>query len=565
MAAMAPDVVVAQGPQNDNVAAARTSIPLAGFAYVDPLLPTLVAVAEEYINPVPSESPTVAALLTYTSFDDWYYRIHIVPQVINFGNLSGSRTMPVLVWNAFFTEVELQDFAMSAVEGLTVEEPVSPPVDVGPLRTLTYVITAEASGPPVISATATWTIDGVDYVVPITGRRSVLFSFRPNWRASPYRETYSWATTVNRSWSGHEQRFKISQAIRRLISYAALVLKSIDRQRLDSMLFSWQGRTFGVPLWNEAEPLSAPVSAGSNTIQVDTTNMTLKEGATIVLFLRQGVVESLEVESFDSDSITVTSVAAANWPLGTRVVPAAPAIPPVNTNLQRPVPEYMAMPVTFLIDPASQMTGVRESSPEFTYRGEEAYFVETDWAVDLDGDIEQNRRETDSGLGVIAMIPKGDFAFTGRSFRWLVKTKAGGRTLLDFFCRRQGRFSPVWMPSGADDFTLAAPIGSSDSSITVLDNDYASLLAQVTARRDIVLLLRDGRRLCRRIVDSAADAGTLVLNLDSTFGEAISLTQVKRISYLGLYRLSSDSVTFNWLTDRVATVETDFILTEPDE
>lgn len=565
MAAVAPDIIVAQGPQNDNVLVPRTVIPLAaGFTAADPMLSVLVYDgAADYLLPDASPHDVEGAILTRTSFNDWYYRIHIIPQVINFGNLSGDQTVPVLVWNAFFDAVTLEDFSLTAVPGLSADEPITPPEDIGPLRTLTYAIEASTTGPAVISAEAVWTIDGVDYVVPISGRRSVLFSFRPNWKASPYRETYTWATTVNRTWSGQEQCMSITKAPRRSVAYSALVLDRLQKQILDSMLFGWQGRLYSLPLWNEATQVGAPVSAGSDVIQVDTTRMTIRDGATVVLFLRAGVHEALEVESYTASTITVTSAIAANWPLGTRVLPAVPAIPAPTISSSRPVPERAAFPISFTVDPASRMNRVRSSTAGALYRGEEAYYVETDWAVDLDVPFEANRRDTDGGLGVIAIIPKGDFPTTGRSFRWVCKNRAVADTLFDFFCRRKGRAVPTWMPSGLADFELVAPIDVADSTIVVRNNEYNSFIAEQEIRRDIVLLMRDGRRLARRIIDSAPTGDTLVLTLDSVFGEAISLSQVKRISYLGLYRQSSDSVTFNWITDQVCTVEMDFVLKEP--
>ena len=116
------------------------------------------------------------------------------------------------------------------------------------------------------------------------------------------------------------------------------------------------------------------------------------------------------------------------------------------------------------------------------------------------------------------------------------------------------------MPSGFADFAIREPIVGGIPSIEVQAADYSQLIRNHPARRDIVLILRDGRRLPRRIehVENSGEGSTIVI--DSAFDNDIPMSMVKRISYLGLYRLATDEVTFSWATPHVAEVETQFVL-----
>lgn len=563
MATITPIPIVAQGPQNTNVAAPRTVIPIAAGLVGAARYPSvLVSGPSGTSNPgVPAE-PVLAGHKLYTSFDDWYYRIHIVPTSISLGNLSGDTTRQVLVWNAFFTDVQLQAFGLFNADGITVDQPVVPPAAIGPLRTLVYSINVSTTGPAVIDATITWTIDGIDYVVPITGRRSVLFPFRPNWKSS-YMETLTWTTTVTTAWSGREQRMKIARYPRRAIQYAFLT-RDDGARLLDAVLFGWMGRFYSLPFWHEESRLQQPAAAGTSTLIVDTTRMSIANGSTVVAYRNELSYEVGEVDSFTANSIELKGVLNAAWPAGVKVIPCLPAIPQMSVQTTRVVPSIGQGQMTFLADPASTLLRLPTTAAPASYRGDEVYLDETDWGTSLAVPITANRRDLDNQIGTLQVRRRGDYPLIGRSFRWVCRDRASADRLRDFFGRRQGRFSPVWMPSGTEDFVLAAPVDPVSPSIVVAKSQYGAMVWPNTIRRDIVIKLRSGQTFLRRIIDVAEGATTTILTLSQGFGAAFDPKDVLRVSYLGLYRLADDSVTFNWATNYVATVETDFILTEPD-
>lgn len=564
MATVTPSPIVAQGPQGDNVAAPRTVIPIAAGMVGAAAYPSILVAGSRVpiVPPVPAPHPVMAGSKAYTSFDDWYYRIHIVPTAISLGNLSGDTTRQVLVWNAFFTNSQLEAFGLFNADGITVTQPVVAPATIGPLRSLVYSVNVSTEGPAVIDATVTWTINGIDYVVPITGRRSVLFPFRPNWRSS-YMETLTWTTTVTTAWSGREQRMKIARYPRRAIQYA-LMARDDGARLLDAILFGWMGRFYSLPFWHEESRLRQAAPAGTAAVLVDTTRMSIADGSTIVLYRNELSYEVAEVESFTASSIQVKGVLAESWPAGVKVIPCLPAIPQMNVQSTRVVPSIAQGQMTFLVDPQSTLLRLPPTAAPMSYQGDEVYLDETDWGSTLDVPITANRRDLDMDIGTVQVARRGDYPRIGRSFRWMCRDRASADLLRDFFGRRQGRFSPVWMPSGTEDFVLAAPVDPVSPSIVVGKSQYGAMVWPNTIRRDIVIKLRDGRVFLRRIIDVAEGATTTILTLSQGFGAAFDPKDVLRVSYLGLYRLADDSVTFNWATNYVATVETDFILTEPD-
>lgn len=564
MATLFPSTITAQGPQNSNVSEPRTPIPLAaGMTLGDNKESIRVSGAvQPLVPPVVPPGPTWAGNLWYTSFYDWYYRIHVVPSVISLGNLSGDTTREILVWNAFFTNVELQSFVLDNAAGITASQPVVPPASIGPLRELTYAISVSTEGPAIINATATWTIDGVDYVVPITGQRSVLFPFRPNW-ADRVSEVLTWVTTVTRAWSGREQRMSIARHPRRQLSYSFQAKKEGARL-LDSVLYGWMGRFYSLPIWHEESRLTAPASAAASVLLVDTSKMSIAIGSSVVLYHDEFRYEVVEVLSFGLTSINIKGVLNAAWPERTKVIPLLPAIPQMDIRTSRLLPQIATGGVSFLIDPRSPLTRIPQEAAPLQYRGEELYLEETDWGQSVDVPYVSNRRDIDSGIGPIAVSRRGSYPVIGRSFRWVCYNKQYADSLRAFFGRRKGRFSPVWMPSGTEDFILAQPVDPVSPSIVVRKSQYGPMAWPNKVRRDIIIRLNDGTVFLRRIIDVAEGADVTILTLDQGFGSVFDPSQVKRVSYLGLYRLADDSITFNWTTNYVAIVETDFTLTEQE-
>lgn len=565
MATVLPTSITAQGPQNSNVSSPRTRIPIAaGLTIRDNL--SLIAVSgspQPAVPPVVAPGPVFSGGLTYTSFNDWYYRIHIIPTAVSLGNLSGDTTREVQVWNAFFVAKPLQAFSLVNGDGITVTEPITPPADIGPLQLLKYVLNVSSTGPAVIDATLTWTIDGRDYVVPITGRRSVVFPFRPNW-ADRFSETLSWTTTVTTAWSGKEQRMSIARYPRRRIDYSFQAVGEGARL-LDALLFGWMGRYYSMPLWHEESRLVVPAPATTTALVVDTTRMSLAVGSTVVLYRDEFHYEVGEVLSFGPQLIQLKGLLNEAWPAGTKVIPSLSGMPSAGLQTTRVLPAVNASGVSFLIDPSSPLLRLPDAPAPLQYLGTELYMEETDWAKNLDVPYSSNRREIDNQIGPILVTRRGSYPAVGRSFRWTCRDREYADNLRAFFARRRGRFSPVWMPSGTEDFILAQPVDPVSPSIVVNKSQFGSLIWPSKLKRDIVIRLRSGAYFTRRIIDVAEGENVSILTLDQGFGQAFAPSDVRRISFLGFYRLANDSITFNWQTNYVATVETDFILTEPDQ
>ena len=116
---------------------------------------------------------------------------------------------------------------------------------------------------------------------------------------------------------------------------------------------------------------------------------------------------------------------------------------------------------------------------------------------------------------------------------------------------------PFWSATQAVDMEVTAPIGASDSAITIRNIGYARFLNGRADRRHLVIETLAGVRYYRAITASSEiDAASESLSIDSTLGMTLQPADIKSVRFLHLVRLDSDSVEIEWHTSEVAECST---------
>lgn len=506
---------------------------------------------------------TYAGAKTADFGTDWYYRIHIIPAQLSLGNLLTTQNRLVTLWNANFVSKPLTLAEIPPVAGLSLSLPtgVTLPYTVKPLEEFRLTVVATLDGPPTVNGVMNLTVDAVSYSIPITGRRIVLFPFRPNW-SSGYDETFEYKAWVLPAADGSEQSGSVwGNRPRRKLDYTILV-NGKQTQKLENLLFGWQSRFFGVPHWSEVSKLTANASANALVIQLDTTLRSFEPGALIVIHLNDDVFESREIESLTATSITLTTPLGTAWPVGSRVYPTFVASINGSLSGRRLTDNIMQMPVSFECEPSvtPAITAIGGATP--MYQGEELYLAKLNWAG-LSTAFVSDREDIDMGTGRVKLYSPSGFTRPTRTHNWHMKSRAETSDFLAWVGRREGRARPFYAPTWNEDFKLIADIVNPASGIDVEENEYAPLVALRPARRDIVVLARDGTYHARRITGTAATTGGVRLLLDSPITTTLPRSAVKRVCLLQLYRQAADDITIRWLTDKVGTAEVQLMSKRP--
>lgn len=482
-------------------------------------------------------------LTDYT--DDIYHRIHVMPGRLDLGNVATVESEAVTVWNAHFTAQALASIEAIDVDGISLTGPAAPTA-VTPLQELAYTVAVMTAGPPTADARYVWHFtDQPEVPLPVTATRVIPFGWAPDW-ADGVRERLSWLTGLFRSPTAAEQRRALRLAPRRSFT-APLILEGHDRQAFDLALWGWGGRVWALPVWHDVQLLPAPLAAEVDVIVCATTGREFRAGG-LAMLRGASATESevVEIEEVTGGGLTLSRPTISGWPAGTRLYPVVTARLSEQPTMTRVHDQAARAEVSFL---ATEPVEVTSAAPAATYRGWPVLTARPDETEDLTLAMQRLLQVMDNTTGRQAVTDPAGQAFTLQGYRWVLGSRAEHTALRALLYHLQGRFQALWLPTFADDLTLAAPVAPADMGVTVRNVGYSRFAGGTPGRRDIRIELRSGVVYHRRITDASEAGATETLTLDSTLGALVTPGDVARISYLALCRLDQDDIELLHETD----------------
>lgn len=490
-------------------------------------------------------SRSIAAAKVRSYSDDFYHRIHIFPASLDLGNVASAQVSTVYVWNAHLVAQQLTDIESIDAEGISVDGQ-SAPFLAAPLRVLSYLVAVTPDGPPVVNAKIIWHFTSADAALPITATRIIPFGFVPDW-GDGIMERLSWLTAILSPPTGSEQRRALRLSPRRIFD-APVIIENQERQYFDMSLWGWGARVWALPIWHDVQLLTAPVALGALSVSCATSDREFRAGG--LALLRGDTASGAEVVEIDTvgvAALTLKRPTQQAWSQGARLYPSRTAQLAVMPELTRLHDRASAAAVSFQLMEPSDWPAL---APATTYRTYPVLEQRPDESEDLMSSMQRLLRELDNSTGLPTRTDLGRQAFTVQSHRWLLGNRAehaAFRSLLYFL---QGRYKAVWVPTFADDLTLAASVGSTSTSIAINMIGYTRFAGTAPGRRDIRVELRDGTVFHRRITGSSElTASTETLAIDTAFGRVVNPSDVSRISWLALCRLDQDDIELQHETD----------------
>jgi len=271
---------------------------------------------------------------------DWFEKIHTKPQRLDMGNVVSDVTQILELYNAYrIDDRQWTVFVNNAGIGITIANLPTLPQDIRKQSSFNVEVQISSDGPPTIDGTLDFTFDVAAISVPITGTRIILFGFVPS--DGVITEKLSWLTDVMKASDGTEQRLSTRLFPRQEISYSALTVRDIDRNRLNAFLFDWHSRVFGVPLWWDARVIDQNVAINDAEIHVVTTEWAdFRVGglAVAIAFDEEGntTADTLEITAVNASPSTIEfSSGTSNAYTAGRalLIPVVPGV--VNNGIQK--------------------------------------------------------------------------------------------------------------------------------------------------------------------------------------------------------------------------------------
>ncbi|HEX7647399.1 MAG TPA: hypothetical protein VF450_08330 [Noviherbaspirillum sp.] len=474
------------------------------------------------------------------ALSDWYNRIHISQGLLALGNVVSSVTKTVSVWNAYLEQTQtLNTLTITGGAGIIVTGPGALPITFARNQELQWVFAVGVQGPPTIAATYTWTFaDSESVTLAITGSRVTAWALTPDW-SQGVRETLQFKTDVMIAWSGAEQRRALRIAPRRQFQFTAPMGQQ-ERRFIEAALFAWSSMVWALPIFSDGQRLTSALLPGALTVACDTVNRDFRAGGLAILITDAAHYEVLQITSVTNTALALTNAVAGSWPVGSRLYPVRTARLVSYPKITRSNSQFATVQPSFVTVEPCDWTPA-SGLPQ--YRGYPVLENSPDDSASADASYERESNLIDNDTGVVEMDDTADIGFPTWTHAWFMQ----GRTQRAFFRSLmyllKGRQGEIWVPTYQSDLQLAALISSSATTIDVQMTGYTLFLVGQLNRRDIRIELLNGTVFYRRVTGSTGvDANTERLSIDSSLGQQVALSQVRRISFMSLCRLNSDNI-----------------------
>ena len=506
----------------------------------DTIISTLTTHFPIRVNP-----SDINTITTPSFFDDYYNRIHINPNRLELGNIASEQSQTVSLWNSYLEAKVLLDIE-NIPDGIHVSGQPNPPLSFTALQELSWDLSILSDGPSSIDSLITWQFGSDVAKFHITGTRIIAFGWLVDW-SNNVKETLQWRTDVLQSSSGYEQRRALRLAPKISLE-ADFLLVDKERQFFDLVMVGWSARTFVLPIWNQQQWLQTTHNLGSFVVYCDTTHRNFRSNRLALLRGQDAFDnETIEIESVLSDRLILKRPLIRTWSKGTCLSPAA------TTQLESPpqlIKRTDRMMRCHIIFNLTESIDHSASLPSTTYRNYPVFAEVPNEREDLTHSHERLLHVIENTTGVSLKTDTAKAAFQLYRYQWLTHGRLSQANLRSFLYGLRGSQKAVWLPTFSDDLTLKATITATSQSLDVEWCGYTRFAVNQLGRQDIQITLKSGVVLYRRILSSTEiSSQTERLLVESIFPNQILTTDIIRISFITLCRLSNDTVSIEHVND----------------
>jgi hypothetical protein len=497
-----------------------------------PILDTEALGKVDVTNNLPIDLEPKAASVAWrmpTFLDDYYYRVHVRPGVIELGNLLSTQVRDVEVWSAYFEPQLLSSLSQVGTDGITLTQPQVPPTFFAALEARIYTLNISTNGAPVINALYTFNFPTDHPTLTVTGRRVVVWPFMPQ---TKHKEMLEWQTDIIPSFN-NEQRLALRPAPRQSFSHE-FQLDTYQFSRAKAIATQWAHRVYGIPVWSELTRLG-PLSAGATEVLVDTTVADYRQDDIIIIWESDTNNVAVEIGAVLPDRVQLKLPLEKSYQ-NAYVAPLRFARTFDGMQFRRSNHDFTIASATFQVTQNKDL-GAAVGYPQ--YRGKDVLIDPTILVSDLNERISRATDEFDNGSGPIVVDIKNNWVNSAKAITFDVLTRAERWAARQWIHSRRGRQKGFWLPTWNPDLILLEDVGPTGAALTVRPIGYPLYYGV----KDIMVQLKNGTRIFARVLSGAVDPnGNEVLSLEAAVGTGFTVAEVDFICFMSHVRFNSDRV-----------------------
>ena len=520
---------------------------------------------------------TAVGLIEYAgnTGDHWFETIHVYPGSvadnadflerfkIEVGNILAATTRDFELYNAYRrTPSTLTGVTNNITPGTSLPD-VSPPVVLGPqtslldptspINTVSGSLGTKVRDSVLIAREGLTLFDGLIVFnfstgetpyIDLSGQRISLIT-APRFE-EPFDEFLEFATDVLNAAAGKEQRIAPRDLAREAYSIRYRV-DGIERQKLQALLFDWQDKIVGLPLWEYELELTVAASAGATQFQtVGASAADFRVGGLVFVYKNGTTLEAMTITAVSDTLIEVAEESQNDYAVGDKIMP-------LRVGQIRNVPsgrrwnvllEEFDLLISFVDNHIGEPAASSSAWNSATHNGRPV-LDECNVMVG-DAKVESWQRKVvilDNVSGVPFQSSVWDRSkrqttkvFTARSFSQIANLRA-------FLRWARGRQRSFYLPTKIEDLTAGADIAVATAILDIVKIDYVRFIASRDPKKRFRITYSNGTSEEKVIQSSAShpsDATLERLTLTTTWGANHAVADIVRIEFLELVRFDTD-------------------------
>lgn len=370
---------------------------------------------------------------------------------------------------------------------------------------------------------------------------------KPNW-VEPYRVTYEYSTEIITSRSGREQRIAQRITPRKTMDYRVMVHAARHRE-LHRLLAGQQHQPMIQPEFTRKVKSTIGVSSGGHVITVRAAAWLRIGQQVFVEDQLNSIVSVLTVG--DSAQVELDLPVVRSYDAGFRLFYAVTGYMQANQAVDQASSTAAEMNFKFNVLPGSE-PDVTPPAAVTMFNGREVMTKKPNWAAPPNFTYSRVVEDLDYGRGLIDRFNPVPFGTTMLALQFMARSQQEVIDAVNMHTRLRGRQGEFYMSTGLPDISPMADAPSGTYTLQVAGTEFADAFEDDTVHRAVAVRMANGDVIYNKLLSVTALLQQSVLTFESPWPVALNENSVMMISWLPVWRMGSDSLTIEWVTDQVA-------------
>lgn len=481
----------------------------------------------------------ITANLVYTFSQDYYNRIHVIPEIIDFGIILTLREEEFLVWNAFIYE----DKTCTSVDDtngseVTITGP-TPTFIIPALGTANYTVEVDQNGSASFVMTREFNFTGLSYVPMITikGIRALIIIYRPQ---QPFVEKLVWFTDVLQANDGTE--YKQCLRVEPRQEFELNFKLTVDQMRdFEAEIYTQLKGAWGIPVWPEAVKHTSGISSGISTITFDTTKGDFRAGEYMILW-QSSQQEVVTIETVSATYVTLELPTTNTFTGLTYLIPVRIGyIMDGRVKKRRFGNNYTLLSMIFRTNKNAEITGF---TPDDIFKSKTLILDPIGIESALDEGYDAEIFESDYYTGKFLQDSDTELNRSLKNIILYADTPAKVWYYRQMFHSLKGRQKSLYVPTYFEEIRLIGTVGVSDTVIEIENHKFYDYYGVQANRKGILFEFSD-EIIARELITDVYTSPTVeTITISSALGREATNSNCK-IHYIELV-CASDELEIKW-------------------